>query len=1420
MPNQIKIFRVFVSSTFTDMKVERMILQTKVFPALERLCESNGGKFQAVDLRWGINEESQMNHKTIDICLNEIARCQLISPKPNFITLLGDRYGWQPLPPKIPENELKQILKNINKEEKELIFKWYRLDKNSIPPEYILQSYDSKSLVQSWGEIEGKLRSLLRTAIGKLNFTAHQKIKYFSSATHQEIVLGAMDPPPDVNDSTEHVFAYIRKIKGLPSDKTAEGYLDLYGDTGDSYCKEQLTSLKQKLKEKLGKNYWEYDAKWEQGTIGIYDPEAFAAKIYQDLKGIIEKQLEEIINNDEIEQEIRINQRFLEKSIEHFCGRRDQLEAINHYLNDTKNNKVLSIVGLSGSGKSSLMAKSIEISMARKNTLLIYRFIGVSSSSINTILLGICSQLSQEFGIAFKKITGEEENLYEMEALTRIFPKCLALASETRPVLIYLDALDQISENTIDLNWLPEVLPPHTKVIISAVSELENDLKHTTIMHLPGLPMQEASEILNKWLQALQPHPRTLTSEQRKEVLHKFKQFSLPVYLKLSFEQVRQLHSYDRRIDLSADVAGIINQYFSMLEHEHTELLVSTVMAYIVSGKYNGLAEREILDLLVLNQKFWQGFLANSHPGHRQEVQDAAKLPMVVWSRLFLDLEPYLTERKTSGIPILTFFHRQFNQAVKTRYLNNKQSQIEITSLISDYFKQEPLFYEENLDRIHVRKCIELPYQQAMAEKWFDLAETLGDLLFIDAKVKIGLINDLIEDYRMSMTEVPDSASIKPYYTSLMLQQHHIRKYPDQTFQYMYENLWWKDGNIHTVIKNAHDLYIGKSGRLLKPLREPQIKKSSLMMTLTGHTNEINACVFSPDSKVVCSASEDNTLKLWNIKTGKEYMTLTGHMDQVSSCDYSNDGTRIVSGSWDKTAKIWDSLTGKLIRTLSGDEFSIMYCSYLNNDDRIITDSDNILRVWDSNTGKEILSMNKFKNVYFDGSSSAYAIMSRDGVYLALMKAIDEDFGLWSHSLTLYNILNGEIRVLLEERNRDVKFISCYAFSKDSRYLTAGIQNTLKLWDTKTCNELMIFSGNDTIHSCAFSPDGRFVLSGSVDLTLWDIQTGEKVKTFADQNDRIRTCSFSKDGMMIVSGRRDHTLKIWDTCHDQETAFTTGHDLGIRCCAFSPDGRSVVTGSNDSTLKLWDSRTGHELLTLTGHSDRIRSCAFSPDGSKIMSGGDDKGIRIWDITTKKNTVFEQTSIITCSAFSPDGCSMVCSNDDQLLLYDIKNRAVIAVLKGHEDSVECCAYSPDGRLLVSGSYDKTLKIWDVKRATELMTLKGHTSNVASCAFSPDGNRIVSGSYDNTIKVWDNLTGDLITTLIGHSNSVASCSFSGDSKLIVSSSFDNTVKIWDIKKELYTLHFDCEIFSVCFSPDGSTIACGDDAGNFYLYQLEGF
>jgi hypothetical protein len=688
MPQQTKVFRVFVSSTFTDMKEERSILQKKVFPKLEKFCEEKGARFQAVDLRWGVNEESQLNQKTLEICLNEIARCQKISPKPNFLILLGDKYGWQPIPTKIPELEMKEIY-STESVDTSLLDRWYKLDTNAVPSEYVLQPRGKEfGDYKVWEVVEKKLQSVLREAVSQLSFSEEQRIKYFTSATHQEIMSGALSPIDVKEKPEDHVFALIRETEGMPDNNTAGGFIDLINDRSDPYSKDQLIQLKGKLKEKLGNQYIPYRAKWKEKKTEMNDPDGFENTVFNFLENIIKEQLKEVISPNEISHEVKLHSEFQDKLTEHFCGRDDILRNLDSYLKNISEKRVLAMTGESGSGKSSVIAKAIqEAGNNYKNALIIYRFIGTSSRSSNIISLlqSVCGQIAEAYGTKMETLAGEgrEKSLYDLNGLSEIFNKCLALSTQQKPILLFLDALDQLSnsDNAKSLYWLPRELPANSRMLVSSLPELKAQLANNYNVLLDLLPVEEATQILDRWLSSIK---RTLTTEQKKEVLTKFNKTKLPIFLKLAFEQAKKWNSYTSDFKLREDVKGIINGFIDLLEEEHVKDFVQDVICYMLSGRYMGLAENEILEILAFDEEHWQKFLERTHPDHRQELIDqkeefkksngAMKIPMVVWSRLYLDLEPFLTERDADGVPIITFFHRQFNEVLQERYCLNDQT--------------------------------------------------------------------------------------------------------------------------------------------------------------------------------------------------------------------------------------------------------------------------------------------------------------------------------------------------------------------------------------------------------------------------------------------------------------------------------------------------------------------------------------------------------------------------------------------------------------------------------------------------------------------------------------------------------------------------------------------------------------------------
>jgi hypothetical protein len=420
------------------------------------------------------------------------------------------------------------------------------------------------------------------------------------------------------------------------------------------------------------------------------DPDWFADKIYSRLKEIIDQQINETLTIDEIEHEVHFHEEFKNRLTRHFKGRSEILEKIDDYLDNTNEHRPLAMIGESGSGKSSVMAEAIKQCSARKDgvdKLVVYRFLGTTSASstVISLLQSVCGQVAEEFNTSLGKLAGEgrKDSLHDLFTMSEIFRQCLELASAEKPVVVFLDALDQLSDtdNAQALSWMPAELPFNAKLIVSALPELESALNSTCIEKLHVLPKEEAEVILNQWLSAAN---RTLSDEQSKYVLGKFKVTGLPIYLKLAFENAKEWHHYDPVHPMRDDLPGIINDFFDQINTRHHSEFVRNAISYLLCGRYQGLTENEILEILVFDTDFWENtFLEKiSHKDHRQELIDMKKeleepekgpkammkIPIVLWSRLFLDLEPFLTERDADGVPIITFFHRQFNEVLKERY--------------------------------------------------------------------------------------------------------------------------------------------------------------------------------------------------------------------------------------------------------------------------------------------------------------------------------------------------------------------------------------------------------------------------------------------------------------------------------------------------------------------------------------------------------------------------------------------------------------------------------------------------------------------------------------------------------------------------------------------------------------------------------
>jgi WD40 repeat protein len=537
---------------------------------------------------------------------------------------------------------------------------------------------------------------------------------------------------------------------------------------------------------------------------------------------------------------------------------------------------------------------------------------------------------------------------------------------------------------------------------------------------------------------------------------------------------------------------------------------------------------------------------------------------------------------------------------------------------------------------------------------------------------------------------------------------------------------------------------------------------------LGGHSGSVSCCSWSPDGRVILSASHDDTLKLWDPKTGRCIRTLSGHSDVVNSCAWSPDGLQILSASADETLKLWDPSTGDCIRTLSGHSRTVSSCAWSPDGRQILSASgDKALKLWDPSTGDCIRTLSGHS------ASANSCAWSPDGRQI-LSASDDKTLKLWDPS-------TGDCNRTLSVHSSSV--VSC-AWSPDGRQILSGsLDNTLKLWDPSTGQCVRILSGESSgFRFCVWSPDGSHILSASWHntLKLWDPSTGQCVRILSEKSNGIRSCVWSPDGSLILTASGDDTLKIWHPSTGQCIRTLSGHSGWIMSCAWSPDGRQILSTSWDKKLKLWDPNTALCTKTLSGHSGWIMSCGWSPDGRQIVSASSDKTIKIWDPEMGDciRTLSGHSDRARSCDWSPDGSQILSASFDKTLkIWDPETGQCMRTLSGHSGPVLSCDWSPDGSQILSASFDKTLKIWDPETGQCMRTLSGHSGWVRSCAWSPDGRQILSGSSDNTLKLWDPNTGQCTGTLTGHTNYVMSCSWSPDGRQILSGSWDNTFKLWD-------------------------------------------
>ncbi len=312
---------------------------------------------------------------------------------------------------------------------------------------------------------------------------------------------------------------------------------------------------------------------------------------------------------------------------------------------------------------------------------------------------------------------------------------------------------------------------------------------------------------------------------------------------------------------------------------------------------------------------------------------------------------------------------------------------------------------------------------------------------------------------------------------------------------------------------------------------------------------------------------------------------------------------------------------------------------------------------------------------------------------------------------------------------------------------------------------------------------------------------------------------FSPDGRLVAYGTADGMLHFMNTADGApRQSPVKAHALRITAVVFSPDGSRIATGGTDNKVRLWDARSGNAVGNpMERHSDWVRAVAFTPDGAHLVSVGDDARLLKWNTATRtlvRELGGSGTQSIAALAYSPDGKRVAVATGNGLRLYDAATAAPLAPAQdGHRNRVTAIAWSPDGSVIATGSFDDTIRFWNAERGTPVGDpLQGHDDTVKGLAFSPDGRALASASDDRTVRIWDPATRRQVHRLAGHTRAVFAIAYSPDGRFIASGSDDDTIRLWDAvsgrpASQVMRGHGD-SVRSLAFSPDGKVLASGAD------------